>query len=183
MSKNIPIRYLSEDAVKHVLKIDSFHNMPKDKIFRFASMLPYMDKEVAIAIIGQFPAFVDFGNTVILYYSQVCDKILENNKEDQKAVVHGYQTILDSLSKRLESENITDEELRYITEQMIIVADKIAECDLQNKKFLDRLASKFVIGGLIVFGIIAAGIGITSALGDGEGSSDLDDDDDYDEFI
>lgn len=29
--KNLPKRYVSEDAVKHALKIDSFRNLSKDK--------------------------------------------------------------------------------------------------------------------------------------------------------
>lgn len=55
MSKMLPQKYVSEDAVKRALKIDSFRNLSKDKIMQFASMIPYMDKEVAIAIINQFP--------------------------------------------------------------------------------------------------------------------------------
>ena len=56
--KNLPKRYVSEDAVKRALKIDSFRNLSKDKVMQFASMIPYMDKEVAIAIINQFPLFL-----------------------------------------------------------------------------------------------------------------------------
>lgn len=52
MSKKLPRKYLSENAVKRALKIDSFRNLSKDKIMQFASMIPYMDKEVAIAIIS-----------------------------------------------------------------------------------------------------------------------------------
>ena len=52
MSKKLPKRYVSENAVKRALKIDSFRNLSKDKIMQFASMIPYMDKEVAIAIIN-----------------------------------------------------------------------------------------------------------------------------------
>ena len=77
MSKKLPRRYVSENAVKRALKIDSFRNLSKDKIMQFASMIPYMDKEVAIAIINQFPIFADFGKTAISGYIQMCDNILE----------------------------------------------------------------------------------------------------------
>lgn len=167
MSKNLPKRYVSEDAVKRALKIDSFRNMSKDKIMQFASMIPYMDKDVAIAIINQFPVFADFGKTVISHYMQVCDNILEKNKESHMAVIHGYQTILDALSKRMSAENITEEERKSITEDMVSVADKIAEADLQNKKFLDRMGTKVLLGVLSIFAIVGAGIGINSAFGGG----------------
>ncbi|MCI8658553.1 MAG: hypothetical protein HFF72_14240, partial [Oscillospiraceae bacterium] len=55
MLKRIPKRYISEEAVKRALKIDSFRNLSKDKVMQFASMIPYMDRDVAIAIINQFP--------------------------------------------------------------------------------------------------------------------------------
>ena len=48
---------VSEDQVKKALHIDSFRNLSKDKIMEFASLIPHMDKDVAIAIINQFPAW------------------------------------------------------------------------------------------------------------------------------
>lgn len=61
---------------------------------------------------------------------QMCDNILEKNRESQAAVIQGYQTILDALAKRMEAENIAEEERKFITEDMILVADKIAQADL-----------------------------------------------------
>jgi hypothetical protein len=57
MSKKLPKRYVNEKAVKRALGIDSFRNVSKDKIMEFASLIPYMDKDVAIAIINQFPVY------------------------------------------------------------------------------------------------------------------------------
>lgn len=54
MPKMLPKRYVTEEAVKRALKIDSFRNISKDKVMQFASMIPYMDKDVAIAIIINF---------------------------------------------------------------------------------------------------------------------------------
>lgn len=168
MSKKLPKRYVSEDAVKHALKIDSFRNMSKDKIMQFASMIPYIDREVAIAIINQFPVLADFGKAVISCYMKMCDNMLEKNRESQMAVIQGYQTILDALSKRMDAESITEEERKSITEDMISVADKIAEADLQNKKFLDKIGTKVLWGILGIAALVGAGIGINSAFG-GEG--------------
>ena len=164
--KNLPKRYVSEDAVKHALKIDSFRNLSKDKVMQFASMIPY--KDVAIAIINQFPVYADFGKAAIEQYTHVCTNILEKNKESQAAVVKGYQTILDALSKRLEKENISEEERKSITSDMIEAADKIAEADLNNKKFLDRIGNKVLFGTLAVVAVVGAAIGINSSFGNGE---------------
>lgn len=183
MSKRLPIRYVSESAVKHALKIDTFREMSKDKIMQFASMIPYMNTDVAIAIINQFPMLADFGKNAISCYMQVCDNILDNNKESQSAVIHGYQTILDTLSKRMESENITEVERKSITEDMISVADKIAEADLQNKKFLDRITKKTVLTILGIVTFVGAGIGINSAFGGKGEFPQLEDDNVDDEGI
>ena len=176
--KNLPKRYVSEDAVKRALKIDSFRNLSKDKVMQFASMIPYMDKEVAIAIINQFPVYADFGRTAIEQYTEVCNSILENNKESQAAVVKGYQTILDALAKRMEKEEIPDQERQSITIDMIAVADKIAETDLNNKKFLDRMSSKILIFMGIGVAAEGAGIGINSAFGNNSSLPEIQDDED-----
>ena len=178
MLKKVPKRYISEETVKRALKIDSFRNLSKDKIMQFASMIPYMDKDVAIAIINQFPIFADFGKTAISAYMQMCDSILEKSQESQMAVIQGYQTILCALSKRMEAENVTEEERKSITEDMISVADKIAETDLQHKKFLDRMGTKALLTVLGIAAIIGAGIGINSAFGGAEELPQLTDDDD-----
>ena len=174
--KNLPKRYVSEEAVKRALNIDSFRNLSKDKIMQFASMIPYMDKDVAIAIITQFPAYTDFGKIAVEHYSQICSNILENNKESQNAVITGYQTILDALSKRMEKEELTEQERSAITQDMIQVA--IAMADLNNKKFLDRMGNKIFLGVLGVVAVIGAGIGINSAVGNSSSLPEVQDDKD-----
>lgn len=47
---------VSEEQVKDALQINKFSELSKDKIMEFVSLIPNMDKEVAIAIINQFPA-------------------------------------------------------------------------------------------------------------------------------
>lgn len=82
-------------------------------------------------------------------------------------MVKGYQTILDALSKRLEKENISEEERKSITSDMIEVTDKIAEADLNNKKFLDRIGNKVLFGAIAVVAVVGAAIGINSSFGNG----------------
>ncbi len=178
MPKMLPKRYVTEEAVKRALKINSFRNISKDKVMQFASMIPYMDKDVAIAIINQFPRFADFGQAVVSSYMQICDNILLSNKESYDAVIKGYQTILDSLSKRLDVEDIDATERKSLTEDMIVVADKIALADIQNKKFLDKMSTKVLWLAAGITAAVAAGIGIHSAIGGSEQLPQIEDDDD-----
>lgn len=181
MARNIPKRYVTEEAVKKALKIDSFRNLSKDKVMQFASMIPYMDKEVAIAVINQFPVYADFAKTAISSYMQMCESILAKNNESQAAVIHGYQTILDALSKRMDTACETEEDRRAITEDMISVADKIAEADLQNKKFLDKMGTKVLWGFAIAVAAVGAAIGIKSTIGSSGNLPQVADNDDDDE--
>ena len=75
MEKKIRKRYHSEEAVKKALKIESFRNLTKDKVMEFTSMIPYMEKEVALEIIKQFPVYVEFVESAIENYTQLCKTI------------------------------------------------------------------------------------------------------------
>lgn len=114
---------------------------------------------------------------------QMCDNILNDNRESQAAVIHGYQTILDALSKRMEMESTSEEDRKAITEDMIEVADKIALSDLQNKKFLDRIGMKVLWGILGATAIIGAGIGVHSVIGGGGQIPQIADNEDNDETM
>ena len=169
-------RYLTEADVKRALKIDSFRNLTKDKIMQFASMIPDMDKEVAMAVINQYPDYKEFLTTAISTYKGMCENVLMNNKESQEAVMRGYQTILDNLSDRLKTCE-SEEARKAITEDMIAVADKIADADLNNKRFLEHMMH-YVLAGIGLF-VVAAGavLGIRAVVGGSDELPQLDDED------
>ena len=181
MEKNLPIKYRSESAVKRALHIESFRNLSKDKIMKFVSMIPYMDKEVALTIINQFPEFVGFGKSLIDFYANVFNTILEKNRELDIATIQAYQTILDSLSKRLSNENITETDRQAITADMISIADKIAAVNLQSKKFYHDNFNNFLLFGAGVFAGIAAAIGISSQLGSNNELPEIENDESHEE--
>jgi hypothetical protein len=102
MEKKIRKRYHSEEAVKKALKIESFRNLTKDKVMEFTSMIPYMEKEVALEIIKQFPVYVEFVESAIENYIQLCKTILETNKEEYEQAVHAHQYVLETFANQLE---------------------------------------------------------------------------------
>lgn len=109
---------VSEEQVKKALQIDSFRNLSKDKIVEFASLIPHMDKDVAIAIINQFPAYVESSRNMIEQYNAMCDKVLQSNDDSRKDAVMAYKTILDDLSILLKQDGITPEQQEKITDTM-----------------------------------------------------------------
>ena len=167
MEKKIRKRYHSEEAVKKALKIESFRNLTKDKVMEFTSMIPYMEKEVALEIIKQFPVYVEFVESAIENYTQLCKTILETNKEEYEQAVHAHQYVLETFANQLEQENLTEEERRGFSEKMM-------EEYLQQQKFHERVFK--TIGGVVT---LALGVTVTmlglKAIGSDEDLPQLDD--------
>lgn len=153
MSKTL----VSVDEVKNALKIDSFRNLSKDKIMEFVSLIPNMDKEVAIKIIEQYPAFAKLSEAMVAQLNKMCDTALEKNEESQRLTIQAYKQILDELSNQLHMEDISKEEREKITKQMIEIADKISVKDTENKAFIDKMV-KYSTGFAI--GVVALGAAI-----------------------
>ncbi len=87
-------------------------------------MIPYMEKEVALEIVKQFPVYVEFVESAIENYTQLCKTILETNKEEYEQAVHAHQYVLETFANQLEQENLTEEERRGFSEKMMEEADK-----------------------------------------------------------
>lgn len=128
-------RYKTENKIMKKLKVDSLAELSKDKMVEFASIIPYVDSEVAKEIINQFPEYVQFGKTIVEYYSNTCKEILKNNSESYQRAVEAQEKVLDVLAKRLEEDNIDNIEKQDITRQMMEVADKICDMHEENQKF------------------------------------------------
>lgn len=157
MEKKIRKKYYSEEAVKKALQIDSFRNLSKEKVMEFTSMIPYMEKEVAMEVIKQFPIYVDFAKTVIEHYTQICETFLATNKEEYEKAVDAHQFVLESFSKQLENENLTAEERANLSDKMIAEAEKITELYLQQQKIHERIIK--TIGG-----VVTVTLGVTLTL-------------------
>lgn len=171
-------KYLvSEDQVKKALNIKSFRNISKDKIMQFVSLIPQMDREVAIAIINQFPNFSDYAVHIVEHLNVMCDNILQSNSSSQKDVIEIYKTVLESIKEQLKQENLTPELRLQLNDKMIEIADKVAAKDTENKKWLTGIFTKGVtiLGGALLLGAAILGVSVK-----GHDIPTLDDDKDDD---
>lgn len=153
---------VSIEEVKNALKIDSFRNLSKDKIMEFVSLIPNMDKEVAIKIIEQYPAFIKLSESIVAQLNKMCNTALEKNEESQRLTIQAYKQILDELSNQLRMEDISKEEREKITKKMIEIADKISVKDTENKAFIDQMAKYTVVCaiGVLVLGAAILGVNV-----------------------
>ena len=140
-------------SCKKALKIDSFRNLSKDKVMEFISMIPYMEKEVAIEIIKQFPEYIDFAKALINNYADICKEILEINKESYKQAVSAHQIALETFAKQIENTELTPKERVDFSNKMVEEAEKITELYLQQQKFHERVLKN--VGGTIAIVVLA----------------------------
>lgn len=155
-------KILTEQEVKDALGISSFRNMSKEKIMEFVSLIPNMDKDVAIAVVNQFPAYSTMAKCIVEELTKSCDTAMKENTSSQQQVLSAYRKILDDLGEVLKRENITPEERESISEKMIYVAIKMDAKDTENKTFISWLQKNknYVLGAVAVIGGVILGVNI-----------------------
>ena len=158
--------FVSEGQVLEALNIESFRNLSKEKIMEFVSLIPEMDKDVALSIINQFPVYVESAKTMVEQMNQLCDNLLRDNRASQEDAIMAYKSILKSLNEALERDDTSSEEQEWITNKMIDVADKIAAKDTENKAFLERMYQRgtTIIGMALLFGLALLGVKVKGTI-------------------
>ena len=151
---------ISEESVKKALNIESFRNLSKEKIVEFISLIPNMDKDVAISIINQFPAYAEMAGNIIAQLKTMCDSAIKEAGKSQKESIESYKLILSELGNLLQKDNISAEERALITDKMILIADRISAKDSEYKEFLlDALKIGVpVLGGALLLGAAILGV-------------------------
>ncbi|MFE9185345.1 hypothetical protein ACFYMB_18705 [Micromonospora haikouensis] len=145
----------SEDEIKKALNIDSWRNLSKDKVVKFAAMMPDMGADVAMKIIEQFPKFKEFAVDTLNVLEREHGSTLDSNARSQERVHAAYQEIREVLKGQLEREDLSADDRRFLIEQLMETGEKESERDTENKQFLDGLFQKVLVGAGAV---VAAGL-------------------------
>lgn len=149
------MKYNDEESIKKELGIDSWRNLSRDKVVRFAAMMPDMDTEVALKIIEQFPAFKEFAEEVVDTMEKAHVSTLDANTQSQDQVHQAYQEIRSILKGQLEKDDLSWEEKKFLIEQIQDTGRQQFQKDTENKRFLDTLFGKVVVGaGVVVAGAL-----------------------------
>ena len=151
-------KLLSANEVLKILDVKDFRSIPKDKIIEFVSMIPNMDKDVAMECVKQFPNFKDSTQTMVTQLYSLCDRMIDDDKSNRKAIIESYQKILDDLSILLKRKFLSYKKRQYIIEKMIEVADKIDAINDKQQSFnknvlaLAGICTAFIatVGGAIL---------------------------------
>lgn len=152
--------YRTEEEVKKALEVDGFTNPDQSTIQKFISLIPRTDKDVALSIIGQFSAYVEFSTAMLNQLNVLCDNALKSNDVSQRESISAYKQILDESAEALKDNTLSSEERDRIFERMLIVADRISAKDSENKQFINGILKYGVpvFGGLLAIGAALLGV-------------------------
>ena len=150
---------LNEEEVKQKLGIESFRNLSKDNVLRFAAMMPDIDTEVALKIIEQFPDFKDFALDAVNTVEKAHESTLASNDQSQENAYTSLREIREILKGELDREELDWEQRKFIIEQIQENGRSAVEKDSENKKFLQSLFNTVgvVVAGTVMLGVVFVG--------------------------
>lgn len=151
--------YKSEDELKKALEVSSWRNLSRDKMIRFAAMMPDMDRELALKIVGQFPEFKRFALDALNVIEKGHESALAHNQRSQEIFYQGNREIRAILERQLEKDVLTWEQKKFIIEQIMETGKREFEKDSENKRFLDAMFGKLAAAGAaaVVLGVAVLG--------------------------
>lgn len=144
----------NEDEIKRALGVRSWRNLSKDKVIKFAAMMPDMATEVRMKIVEQFPNFKDLAKNSVDTVGKAHESTLSANEKSQDHFRRASQQQRDVLEKDLNRDDISWEERKFLHEAFQENVSQESQKDSENKQFLER--------GLRV---VAVGAGAAIALG------------------
>lgn len=153
--------YISEEEVKKALDITDFRSLSKEKVMEFVSIIPKVDKEVAMSIINQFPNYADMAKDMVGGMLHLCEEALQDSKLGRKEVVESYKVVLETLKEELNKGDLNPEDRKRITDDMIAVAEKIDVVNDKHNNFIKDMVKN--VGGTIL-GVAVLGIAILGAI-------------------
>ncbi|MFF4650884.1 hypothetical protein [Streptomyces sp. NPDC001380] len=131
------MRYKSEDEIKQALGIETWRHLSKDKMIRFAAMMPDMGTEVALKIVEQFPTFKDFATGVIGAVEKAHESTLSSNNQSQDHFYQACQQTREILRGELDKDYLSPEDKKFVIEQLMELARMEFCKDSESKQFLD----------------------------------------------
>lgn len=150
---------LNEVEVMKQLGIDSWRNLSKDKMLRFAAMMPDVDTEVALKIIEQFPAFKEFALGTVKEMEKAHESTLKSNDKSQDQVYKAFQEIREILKGELDRDDLTWDQRKFIIELIQENGKLVFQKDSEGKQFLNTIFGKVALvgGGVVALGVAFVG--------------------------
>ena len=153
------LKYKTEIELMQALGIESWRNLSKDKMCRFAAMMPDTDKEVALKIVEQFPEFKSFALEALDVVEKRHESTLVHNKQSQESVHRTCQEIRAILKGELDRDDLSSDDRKGIFELIMETGKREFDKDSENKQFLEGMfkTAAVAVGGALLAGIVFVG--------------------------
>jgi hypothetical protein len=153
------MKYNNENQIKEALGIESWRNLPKDKILQFSAMMPEMDNEVMMKIIDQFPEFRIFAKEILDNAETTFLEALKANQSNQENLHQSFTELRSLIAKELSQEGVSFEEKKYYIEKVMECLNIENKKDSENKVWISKITTKALMtaGGLVLAAIVFVG--------------------------
>lgn len=131
-------RLLSKEEVLKKIGASDFRSINHEQLISFVSSIPDMDKDVAMSCIEQFPQYKECASFIVSELNDTCVKLSKDSKDIYQDVIRSNQMVLDSLSRMLESDNLSEESKKYITDKMIEVSQNLNTLAIEHGEQIMR---------------------------------------------
>ena len=172
-------RSYTEKQVLKKLGISDFRHLSKDKVIKFASMVPNMQPEVAKKALEQFPNFASTSLDLMRDYKEIFEEAIADEREGAQVTYEMYRRIMDSDQKILENELSFEQEM-LILDHMKAVADAVASFNRERSQ--DRLKLLAIAGSVATAAIAILGAALGSNISLAQDNDNEDDVIDVDVF-
>ena len=108
----------SEDAVKQALGIETWRNLSKANVMRFAALMPDMDREVMLGIVAQFPAFTRFATKTLAGLGDAAQSTRESNDASEARLGEGRAHLRETIDRELARDDLSMDDRKYWVDQL-----------------------------------------------------------------
>lgn len=153
------MKYTNETEILRALDIPSWRHLSKPKFLEFLAFVPEIDREVALAIIGQLPVFRKLARGLMVEVAEAFESAIASNDRSQTSV---HEVALERLAilKAQLDKDLTPEERLRVSDDLRDVHQQASAKDTENKEFLAAQFDKivFVATGVIVLALVFVGV-------------------------
>lgn len=152
-------KYKTISQVQKALEIKDWRNLSKDKVVKFAAMMPDIDNEVRLKIIENFPNFLEFVMQVLGEMKETVVSTMDHNSTDYQAALNIISESQKIIGTQLERDDISEELRIKLLDYVMELTRMIPSLDKENKKFLLNINKDMVYGalGMIGMGLVVLG--------------------------
>lgn len=158
------MRYGSEIEVKDALGLPDWRHLRKEHFLRLLSMVPDMDAEVTLKVIGQIPEMTSLARAALDDAAKAFDVALGSNTRSMEMVHEVQMARLALLKTELERGDLSAAERLQLLGEVREVHEVSLAKDTENKRFIsDQLEKRLWVAAASIATVAVAVFGAAKA--------------------